>query len=216
MPTFTDLVDRARRLAGGPGRTVLGIAGSPGSGKSTLVEALLLALREVLPAEAVAHVPMDGFHLADVALDRLGRRQAKGAPDTFDAGGYAALLRRLRADAEDVIYAPAFERVLEQPLAGAIGVPQAARLVLTEGNYLLVDDTRWAPVRAELDQVWFCDPDPDVRLAQLIARHVEFGKSPEHARAWVAAVDVPNAELVDRTRERADFVVPADVLAGLK
>ena len=136
-----------------------------------------MLLRE-LPAASVAHVPMDGFHLADVALRRLGRLQAKGAPDTFDAGGYVALLRRLRADAEDVIYAPAFERDLEQPLAGAIAVPRAARLVLTEGNYLLVDDDRWPQVRRELAEVWFCDPDPEVRMAQLIARHVAVRQGP--------------------------------------
>jgi pantothenate kinase len=209
--TFAHLVARAAALAAGPGRAVLGVTGSPGAGKSTLVEVLL---RE-LPAESVAHVPMDGFHLADVALRRLGRLQAKGAPDTFDAGGYMALLRRLRADTEDVIYAPAFERDLEQPLAGAIAVPRDARLVLTEGNYLLVDDERWNPVRRELTEVWFCDPDPTVRMAQLIARHVQFGKDPEHARAWVQAVDEGNADLVESTRSRADLIVPADVLAAL-
>jgi pantothenate kinase len=209
--TFTHLVARAAELAAGPGRAVLGVTGSPGAGKSTLVEVLL---RE-LPAESVAHVPMDGFHLADVALRRLGRLQAKGAPDTFDAGGYVALLRRLRADAEDVIYAPAFERDLEQPLAGAIAVPRQARLILTEGNYLLVDDERWNPVRRELAEVWFCDPDPEVRMAQLVARHVQFGKDPEHARAWVQAVDEGNADLVESTRSRADLIVPADVLAAL-
>jgi pantothenate kinase len=209
--TFAHLVARAAELAAGPGRAVLGVTGSPGAGKSTLVEALL---RE-LPAESVAHVPMDGFHLADVTLRRLGRLQAKGAPDTFDAGGYVALLRRLRADAEDVIYAPAFERDLEQPLAGAIAVPRQARLILTEGNYLLVDDERWNPVRRELAEVWFCDPDPEVRMAQLVARHVQFGKDPEHARAWVQAVDEGNADLVESTRSRADLIVPADVLAAL-
>jgi pantothenate kinase len=210
--TLADLVDRAARLAAGPARAVLGVTGSPGAGKSTLVEALL---RE-LPAGAVAHVPMDGFHLADVALRRLGRLAAKGAPDTFDAGGYVALLRRLRADAEDVIYAPAFERDLEQPLAGAIAVPRSARLVLTEGNYLLVDRGRWAEVRPELAEVWFCDPDPQLRMDRLIARHEAFGKQPEQARAWVQAVDEGNAALVESTRARADLIVPATVLAGLR
>jgi pantothenate kinase len=209
--TFEGLVERARRLASGPGRAIIGVTGSPGSGKSTLVTALL----ERLPAGSVAHVPMDGFHLADVALRRLGLLRAKGAPDTFDAGGYVALLRRIRADAEDVIYAPAFERDLEQPLAGAIAVPRAARLVLTEGNYLLVDHGRWAEVRPELAEVWFCDPRPEVRLAQLTARHVAFGKDPDHAARWIAVVDERNAELVEATRDRADLVVPAEILAAL-
>jgi pantothenate kinase len=206
-----DLVERAQRLATGPARAILGVTGSPGAGKSTLVAALLAQL----PADAVAHVPMDGFHLADVALERLELRQAKGAPDTFDAGGYVAMLRRVRADTEDVIYAPAFERELEQPLAGAIAIPRAARLVLTEGNYLLVERGRWSEVRAELDEVWFCDPDPAVRRAQLTARHVAFGKEPDQAAAWIAAVDESNAALVESTRARADLIVPPGVLAAL-
>ena len=209
---FEELVERATKLATGSGRAILGVTGSPGSGKSTLVA----ALRERRPSGAVAHVPMDGFHLADVALVRIGRRDAKGAPDTFDAGGYVALLRRIRADAEDVIYAPAFERDLEQPLAGAIAVPRDARLVLTEGNYLLLDSGRWPEVRSELDEVWFCDPDPAVRLAQLTARHLAFGKDAATTTAWVAAVDEPHAARVDATRPQADLVIPSSVLESLR
>ncbi|MCW2719671.1 nucleoside/nucleotide kinase family protein [Pseudonocardia sp.] len=207
---FADLVDRARALSAGPRRAVLGITGSPGAGKSTLVAALLAEL-----GDGVAHVPMDGFHLADVALTAMGRLDAKGAPDTFDAGGYVALLRRIREDTEDVVYAPMFERDLEQPLAGAIAVPRSARLVLTEGNYLLLDAGRWSEVRPQLDEVWFCAPDPAVRRERLTARHVAFGKDPSQAASWVQAVDVPNADLVEDTRGRADLVVPAAVLDSL-
>jgi pantothenate kinase len=217
-PGFPDLVARARALAAPGRRALLGVVGSPGSGKSTLTEMLLAALRaDPPPGEGpdwVAHVPMDGYHLADVELERLGRRQAKGAPDTFDAGGYVALLARLRArdPADAVVYAPAFERTLEQPLAGAIPVPAAARLVLTEGNYLLLDSDRWPAVRPLLDEVWFCALRDDVRLQRLLARHVAFGKPPDAARAWVAAVDEPNAALIEATRARADLVVPSGVL----
>ncbi|GEL18069.1 nucleoside/nucleotide kinase family protein [Pseudonocardia asaccharolytica] len=217
-PTLAGLCERARALVGdGRRRVLLGITGSPGAGKSTLVERLCAALEPAPPAglaagEWVAPVPMDGFHLADVALERLGLRDRKGAPETFDAGGYRALLRRLRADDEAVVYAPAFERTLEQPLAGAIVVPRAARLVLTEGNYLLVDDEVWRPVAAVLDEVWFCALREDVRLARLVARHVAFGKEPGFARRWVRDVDGPNAMLVAGTARRADLVVPSAVL----
>jgi pantothenate kinase len=215
---FPDLLARARSLAVPGGRALLGVVGTPGSGKSTLTEALLAALRaDPPPGEGpdwVAHVPMDGYHLADVELERLGRRHAKGAPDTFDAGGYVALLARLRArdPADTVVYAPAFERTLEQPLAGAIPVPAAARLVLTEGNYLLLDSGRWPAVAPLLDEVWFCALRDDVRRHRLLSRHVRFGKSPDVARAWVAAVDDPNAALIEATRVRADLVVPSAVL----
>jgi pantothenate kinase len=211
------LVDRAAALAdrAGGGRAVLGIAGSPGSGKSTLAALLRARLADRLGADAVAQVPMDGFHLADVELARLGRGHRKGAPDTFDAGGYAALLRRIRGRDEDLVYAPAFERDLEQPLAGAIPVPRSARIVLTEGNYLLLDDPAWRPVAAQLDETWFCALRTDVRLARLLARHVAFGKGHAEAVAWVQAVDGPNAERVEATAGRADLVVPSAVLEHL-
>jgi pantothenate kinase len=221
VTTFDDLVARARGLVGPGQRAVLGIVGSPGAGKSTLAEALLAALRDDPPpgagADWVAHVPMDGYHLADVELERLGLRQAKGAPDTFDAGGYVALLARLQAadPADTVVYAPAFERTLEQPLAGAIPVPAAARLVVTEGNYLLLDTGRWPAVRPLLDEVWFCALRDDVRLDRLHARHVTFGKAPDEAVAWVASVDEPNAALIEATRHRADLLVPSGILETL-
>ncbi|MEH0548754.1 nucleoside/nucleotide kinase family protein [Streptomyces sp. B21-105] len=209
MLTFDDLVLRARSLAGDGGRRrLLGIAGSPGAGKSTLAERLV---RELNGAGEpwVAQVPMDGFHLADVELDRLGLRDRKGAPDTFDAAGYAALLRRLREESEggDVVYAPGFERLLEQPLAGAVPVGPRVRLVVTEGNYLLLGTGAWARVRAALDEVWFCETDEDERVRRLVARHEEFGKGHEEAVAWVDRSDRRNAELVATTRDRADLVV---------
>ena len=213
--TFDDLVLRARALPRGGRRAILGIVGSPGAGKSTLAERLVRELNGT-GAPWVAHVPMDGFHLSDAELERLGRRDRKGAPDTFDAAGYAALLRRLRDDpGDDVVYAPGFERVLEQPLAGAIPVPAAARLIVTEGNYLLLGTGAWPRVRPLLDEAWFCElPEPE-RLRRLIARHEEFGKTPEEAAAWVERSDQRNAELVAATRDRADLVVPESALPRL-
>ncbi|MGW3830633.1 nucleoside/nucleotide kinase family protein [Streptomyces microflavus] len=200
---LADATDRARGLAGTGQRRVLGIAGPPGAGKSTLAE----RLTEALEGRAVL-VPMDGFHLAGAELERLGRADRKGAPDTFDAPGYAALLRRLRdPDPDHPVYAPAFDRALEEPVAGALAVTPDVPLVITEGNYLLLDEGPWAPVRGLLDEVWFLELAPEVRVRRLVERHVRYGKPPAVARAWVERSDEANARLVERGRNLADVVV---------
>lgn len=181
-------------------RRLIGIAGAPGAGKTTYAVRLAARLGGV-------HVPMDGFHLADVALDSLGLRARKGAPETFDAWGYAALLARLRTETDRTVWAPAFERDLEQPLAGAVGVPTGTEVVVTEGNYLLLDTPEWRAVRAGLDECWWVEGDETVRRARLVARHVRFGKTPQEAEEWVARVDDANAALVQQGRSRADRVV---------
>ncbi|MEJ5943801.1 nucleoside/nucleotide kinase family protein [Pseudokineococcus basanitobsidens] len=211
-----DLVDRALSLLEGRDRVLLGVAGAPAAGKTTLARAVVDGVGAALagrgahgPGEppVAVQVPMDGFHLADVELARLGLSDRKGVPASFDAGGYVALLRRLRAADEEVVYAPAFERDLEQALAGAVAVPRSTRLVVTEGNYLLLDEAPWDAVRPLLDEVWFVGAPEDERVARLLARHVEFGKTPEAARAWMAAVDDPDAALAAAGRSAADLVV---------
>ncbi|MER7463124.1 nucleoside/nucleotide kinase family protein [Streptomyces sp. NPDC097981] len=200
---FTELEERARALAASGARRVLGIAGPPGAGKSTLAARLAAALG---PGLAVV-VPMDGFHLAQAELERLGRADRKGAPDTFDAAGYAALLGRLRTPAAAAVYAPAFDRSLEEPVAGSIPVAPAVRLVITEGNYLLYEAGEWAGVRALLDEVWFLAPDDGLRVRRLVDRHVRHGRAPAHAEEWVTRSDEANARLIAGGRARADLVV---------
>jgi len=192
---------RVADLLAAGGRHLIGIAGAPGAGKSTLAAALLAAF----PGRCVV-VPMDGFHLAQSELDRTGRAGRKGAPDTFDAAGYVALLRRLRS-ATETVYAPEYRRDLHNAVAGAIPVPPEAPLVITEGNYLLLDEHGFGPVRGLLDECWFVQVDEDLRLDRLERRHVATGKSPTAAREWTRGPDQANAELVAATAARADRVV---------
>lgn len=205
--SIDELAAAALELVPDGGRAILGIAGVPGAGKTTLAEAIVNRVTAERAPEFVAHVPMDGYHLADIQLDHLGLRQRKGAPETFDATGYAALLRRLHTDTERPVYAPGFERTLEQPIAGAIVVPPTARLVITEGNYLLLARPQWREARAALDAVWWVETDDAVRIQRLIARHTQFGKPPEAAAAWVANVDEANTALLRSAGDPPDRAV---------
>lgn len=199
---FADLLLGARALAQPGQRRLLGLTGAPGSGKSTLAEALVAAL-----APDAVLVGMDGFHLAQVELERLGRRERKGAPDTFDAGGYVALLRRLRAADEAVVYAPYFDRALEESIGSAVPVSAQVPLVVTEGNYLLLDDPAWAPVRDLLDECWYVDPGEAERVRWLVERHMRYGRTEAEAYGRVHGSDGRNAELIAASKSRATRVV---------
>lgn len=193
---------RLNALKNGGGRKILGIVGPPGCGKSTLAAALL----EFLGDDAVA-VPMDGYHLANVELARLGRAGRKGAEDTFDSAGYVSLLRRLKnQQANEIVYAPEFRREIEEPIANAIPVFPKTQLVITEGNYLLLDHGHWAGVSDLLDEIWYVDIDHSVRRERLVKRHMHFGRSQSAAEDWVANTDEPNAVRIEATKHRADVL----------
>ncbi|WP_028049949.1 nucleoside/nucleotide kinase family protein [Cellulomonas sp. URHD0024] len=196
-----ELRARLDALLASGGRRILGLVGAPGAGKSTLAA----QVAKTVGSRAVV-VPMDGFHLAQTELDRLGLAGRKGAPDTFDAAGYVALLRRLRSE-PGTVYAPEYRRDLKNGVAGAIAVPADVPLVVTEGNYLLLDDHGFGPVAGLLDESWFLAPPDEVRLSRLVARHEEFGKPPEAARAWADGPDEANARLVAATAQRASVIV---------
>lgn len=203
-----DLVTRAKNLAERGGRRILGICGSPGSGKSTLADWLVMAL-----GAAAVYVGMDGFHLAQAELARLGCTDRKGAPDTFDGAGYVATLERLRCDNGDgdTVYAPRFHREIEEPIAGEIPVPPHIPLVITEGNYLLLSESPWRRARDLMDEVWFLELDEDERLRRLIARHIAYGRTPEQALHQARGSDQRNAERIASTSHRADLVIDSGI-----
>jgi pantothenate kinase len=194
---------RTRQLIASGQRKILGIVAPPGAGKSTLAATLASAF-----AQDTCIVPMDGFHLANTELARLGKAARKGAPDTFDSAGYVELLRRIKTQQlGETIYAPEFRRELEEAVAGAIAVQAHIPLVIAEGNYLLLEDAPWAQIRGVLDEVWYLEVDGAVRLERLLSRHMHFGRSREQALEWIALTDEPNARRIETTRHRADLIV---------
>jgi pantothenate kinase len=205
-PDLPALVARASALAdsagAGPGRALLGIAGAPGAGKSTLAAALADAL-----GDRAVVVGMDGFHLAGAELRRLGRADRKGAPDTFDGHGFVVLLERLARRGAATVHAPVFDRVLDEALAGAIAVPPEVPLVIVDGSYLLLEADPWSRVRPLLTEAWFVRLPRGERERRLIARHEHFGAPAARARAHALGSDAANAELVAPTASRADLVV---------
>lgn len=206
--TTSELVERAAGIAAKAsqdGRArVLGITGPPGAGKSTLATALVDALA---PGTAVV-VGMDGFHLSNAVLEARGSRDRKGAIDTFDDAGYAALIDRLadRSPGEPPVYAPEFRRQIEEPIAAGTVVADEP-LVITEGNYLLASSGSWPAARARMTEVWYLDLPDAERLRRLVARHRAFGKPLPDAEAWAGGTDQRNAELIATTRDTADLIV---------
>jgi pantothenate kinase len=199
---WSDLLAHAQALAGGADRRILGITGAPGAGKSTVARRLVDAL-----GHTAVLVGMDGYHLAQAELERLGRAKRKGAPDTFDAAGYVALLHRLRTPDAGTVYAPEFRRAIEEPVAGAVAVRADVPLVVTEGNYLLLDTKPWSAIRGLLDEVWFLAPDEQTRRAWLTTRHRRYGRTAAEAIERTTASDERNARLVAPTARRADLIL---------
>lgn len=202
-PSRAELEALAARLVEGGARGLLGLCGGPGAGKSTLAA----RLAEAFGSRAVV-VPMDGFHLANEELARLGRAERKGAPDTFDVFGYRSLLERLRARRpSETVYAPVFQRKIEQAIAGFIPVGPEVELIITEGNYLLLGDGPWAPVATMLDKCWFIEVAEEEQRRRLLERHTGNGRSRDAALAWIEHTDMPNARRIAASRHRAHQII---------
>ena len=184
-------------------RTIIGIVGKPGGGKSTLSKYLLKGMDPTL----VSVVPMDGFHLSNKVLKELGRSDRKGAQDTFDVKGFTTLIQRIKMDSAEPIYYPIFDRSIEESIAAQGVVYPSTRVVIVEGNYLMHDRDGWQEISPLLDQSWYAFLDEDVRISRLISRHIAFGKDPDSAKAWAKGSDQVNAELIETGVGRCDFLV---------
>jgi pantothenate kinase len=190
-------------LATASTRTIIGIVGKPGGGKSTLSKYLLKGMDPSL----VSVVPMDGFHLSNKVLKELGKSDRKGAQDTFDVKGFTTLIARIKSGGADPIYYPVFDRSIEESIAAQGVVYPSTRVVIVEGNYLMHDKDGWEEVSPLLDQSWYAYLDEDIRISRLILRHIAFGKDPESAKAWAKGSDQVNAELIETGVARCDFLI---------
>lgn len=194
------LANLIRARADGPGRFLVALAGPPASGKSTLAEALARALQ---PGARV--VPMDGFHYDDRVLEARGMRARKGAPETFDAAGFVHLVRRLRE--EDEVAIPIFDRSMELSRAAADIVGPEDRVLVVEGNYLLLDAEPWRALAPLFDLTVFLDVPEAELVRRLGERWRHFGKDEAAARDWIASNDLPNALTVIRGSREAEIVL---------
>jgi pantothenate kinase len=201
--------DAVELAAGADGkRVILGLAGPPGAGKSTLAMAIVDHARARNGQAWAACLPMDGYHLSNAQLRRLGLEDRKGAPETFDADGYAAMLARAAADDGRDIYVPDYDRATHhEPIAARLLIPATARLIVTEGNYLALDDTRWRAARRYIDHLWYVGAPDALRARRLVERQLAGGRDEAAARDWVARSDHPNGELVKQSRRNADRVI---------
>ena len=189
-------------------RLVAAVAGAPGSGKSTLAEKLVAEIETRRPGMA-AILPMDGYHYDDVLLDQMGRRAHKGAPDTFDVGGYRHMLQRLRADDEEAVAVPVFDRSIEIARAGSRLIPREARIIVTEGNYLLLREPPWSELRPLFDVTVFIDVPEEELRKRLAARWQGYGMHEEAIRAKLEENDLPNGRRVIAESIEPDFRIEA-------
>ena len=204
--TREDAIARVSELLNSPNRFILGIVGKPGVGKSTFTQ----FLSEHIASESISILPMDGFHMSNEKLIEFGRRDRKGAPDTFDVDDFAKSLADVRAGHGSDIRFPIFKREIEASIPDAGLIPAQAKLVIVEGNYLLHDDFGWEKIGDYLDETWFLDLDDELRMQRLIARHIQYGKTPEAANEWSRGTDEVNARLIEQSRSRATFTVTLD------
>ena len=201
LTSLDEVITRAMTPMSGE-RKIVGLIGKPGAGKSTLSAQLIDQL-----GDQAAILNMDGYHLSNLALRELGRADRKGAPDTFDALGFTAILQRVKNQVDQDIYFPVFDRSIEESIAAQGVITPEVKLVITEGNYLLHNENNWGGVKELLDESWFIEVDDQIRIERLVNRHHKFGKSKADAHSWATGSDENNAKIVAQTRELADVII---------
>jgi pantothenate kinase len=195
-----DLAREITKRGAAADRFIVGVAGPPGAGKSTLAAQIVAAI-----GHGARVVPMDGFHYDNAVLDQLGLRACKGAPETFDAAGFLHLMRRLRAGQDAAI--PVFDRDIDLARAGADLVTAADKYLIVEGNYLLLNDAPWCDLAPLFDLTVYIDV-PEAELdARLVDRWHHHGRTPEDARHWIDSNDMPNIRRVTQGSRQADIVI---------
>jgi len=197
------LAEIAALLDGSKPRTIIGIVGKPGAGKSTVVA----EIQKQFSPEEVAIIPMDGYHLSNDELIQLNRRDRKGAPDTFDVEGFTSLIAKVKNELDQEHTFPIFHREIEASKADEGRVSIKARVIVIEGNYLFSDEHNWSGVFPLLDQSWFIEIDDEVRMQRLIARHIKYGKSPQEAESWSKGSDEANAKFITETAHKAQRII---------
>lgn len=209
MDGFDSLVSDVARLLDRPGRRLLGLCGPPAAGKSTLARACVDEINLRLGTDTAAYLPLDGFHLSEIQLERLGLTDRKGSPPSFDVYGYAALLSRLATEPlpQHPVYLPDYDRLLHEPVAARHVVAPEVRLVVAEGNYLALDAPGWREAAALLDELWYVDAPDELREQRLRDRHLGNGSSAERTRHRIEGNDRPNGELIKASRGRAGRIV---------
>ncbi len=204
MPSPSELASLIRQKAGGALRYMVGIAGPPGAGKSTIAEALHEAL--IAQGESAIVVPMDGFHFDDAVLNARGHRPRKGAPHTFDVAGFEVLLKRIKMREADIAI-PVFDRSMELARAGADIISGQAKFILVEGNYLLLKQPGWERLKPLFDFTIFLQV-PEAELEwRLLERWRGFGFAEAEARAKALGNDIPNAKTVVAESAKADLMI---------
>ena len=191
-------------------RVAIGLAGGPGTGKSTIAAELVTVLDATHPGIA-ALVPMDGFHIKHAKLEAMGQVDYKGAPHTFEGAQFVNFLHHLKTASEPVS-GPGYSRKIEDTVDDAFTVQAEARILIVEGNYLLLTEGPWAGVKPLLDYAVFIDVPRELVKARLLKRHAEEGLfTEERNRAHIERNDLPNYDLVVRSQDRADVVIVMDV-----